>query len=109
MSDGYKADVSDIRADAKIWGTAATNIDAPKTTAQSLTLTPFDYSLAGVVIGFGDVYDQILHRIDTLLGGAKTSYTNLSTALGDVATAYENQESDGSGNMSDAAEGMEGS
>jgi hypothetical protein len=109
MSDGYEADVSDIQADAKIWKQAATDIDAPKTTAQSLTLTPYDYSFAGELIGLGDLYDQILQRVDTLLDGAKKSYTNIGTTLDNVATAYENQESDGSSNMADAAEGMEGS
>ena len=109
MSDGYKADVSDIRTDAGIWKKAATDIDAPKSTVQTLTLTAFHYGFAGELIGFGEVYEQIRTRVDSLLAGAKKSYTSLSTTLDNVATAYENQESDGSDNMSNAGKGMEGS
>ncbi|WP_158880729.1 hypothetical protein [Amycolatopsis anabasis] len=109
MGDGYQTEVGAIRSDAKIWSKAATDIDAPRTTVQSLALNPGDIGLAAVVAGLGDTYGQLRQRLHSLLGGAQKSFNNISTTLNNVATAYENQESTGSGRMAKAAAGMEGS
>jgi hypothetical protein len=106
MSDGYKADTGLIRADAKIWKQAAADLKAPKATAESLTLNAADLGLIAVLAGMDDTYSQLRTRIAGLMGGARTSFTNLSSTLSDVATDYDNQEKKGSGHMSDAGKGM---
>ncbi|GAB3451679.1 hypothetical protein [Actinophytocola sediminis] len=108
MEDGYATRTEAITADATIWRTAAADLEAPRTTVGSLTLTIEDFGFIVDGQGFGGAYEQLRQRIETLLDGGQRSYDNFSTTLDSVAMAYDTQELTNLDELSGAAADLEG-
>ena len=83
------AAIEALRHDSRVWDRVAQVTDAASQEAQALTLSESDVSWAGNHTCLLGTYMEIQRKTVTLLSEATTVYTGLSTALDQVADAYE--------------------
>jgi hypothetical protein len=84
-----KAAEEALRADSDMWDGVAQATDMARQSAQGLTLTEDDLSWASAYTPLLRTYGELQQKVETLLGEATTVFTGLSTALDQVATAYQ--------------------
>src|SRR3954454_23546203 len=83
------AAISALRHDSGVWDEVAQVTRRAGQQAAALTLGEPDLSWASASTGLLATYAEIQQKAAALLGEATTVYTDLSTALDKVATAYE--------------------
>ncbi|GII23265.1 type VII secretion target [Planosporangium mesophilum] len=84
-----KAAEEALRSDAAMWDGVAHTTDLARQSAQGLTLTEHDLSWASAHTELQNTYDEIQQKIVMLLGEATEVFNGLSTALDQVANAYQ--------------------
>jgi hypothetical protein len=83
------AAISALRHDAEVWDQVAVVTRQAGQEAADLTLGESQLSWASVSTGLLSTYAEIQNKVVMLLGEATEVYTDLSTALDQVANAYE--------------------
>ena len=83
------AAISALRHDSGVWDEAARVTRLAGQEAGDLSLGQSQLSWAGVASGLLGTYAEIQNKMVMLLGEATTVYSDLSTALDQVASAYE--------------------
>jgi hypothetical protein len=106
---GLTTETDAIRSDAKIWSTAASDLEAPANLSRSLVLFVEDTGFIADGQGFVGIYEQLRQRIQTLLDGGRQSYDSIGATLVGVARNCDVQELINAEEMSGIGEGLGGS
>jgi len=88
------AAISALRHDSQVWDEVARVTRLAGQEAGGLTLGESQLSWASVASGLLGTYAEIQNKAVMLLGEATTVYDDLSTALDQVASAYELSDTD---------------
>lgn len=89
-----KASLEAIRHDADVWDRISSVTNVASHDAHGLVLTENDLSWAGNHTSLLGTYTQIQQKTAVLLGEATRVFSGLSTALDQVADAYQADDED---------------
>lgn len=86
---GFEVDLQVMRADAKLWESAAGRMASAKQTAQGLNLGVTEFSILAQRTGLREAYDDFQSWMVQLCGQAETEMRDLGNALTKAADSYE--------------------
>jgi hypothetical protein len=86
--------VAALRSDAKIWGDAGNDLDAPRQAIGSLGLTGSDVSMYGVDHGIDKTYADAQSALQSMLQQATQNFHALAGALQHAADLYDQTDAD---------------
>ena len=92
MSEGVTAALEAMRADAKTWEDAASDLTQPKETVAGLTVEPAQVGMHAVDAGLDKTYEEARAAIEAMIKKAENYFNKLSTDLTDSANQYESDD-----------------
>lgn len=91
MSD-IEVALAAMRADAVLWESAATQLEAPKSALDGVTLSAEVVSVWAAEAGMVDTYDQGRTQVQTLLQHGAENFRAIAQALIASADTYQREE-----------------
>lgn len=90
--DEIQASIDALRQDARVWSDMAAEMDTALGAARGLTLSAFEFSGLGHLVGLDRVYDALQQRVVDLLRQGSGNFDSVADALRQAADAYERDE-----------------
>lgn len=91
MSD-IEVALAAMRADAALWESAATQLEAPESALDGVTLTPEVVSVWAAEAGMVETYDRARTQVQTLLQQGSDNFRAIAQALIASADTYQREE-----------------
>lgn len=84
-----------LRSDATVWEHAADSLNAPRSAAGDLHLTPADVSVFAADQGLDHTYDDACTKLQQVLAQASENFLNIAHALRESADTYQREDEQG--------------